>query len=560
MITNITFNKTGNFWIDNGIIGLYKVLQKLQEKVIFDSEGSQVLFDAILKPSFLEVSVEQNLNTDTEECHPDLILILNQARERLTQEYTSVSDKKYRWYFDEKREAFHLFQKTSYKNHLRGTFFNAKPEYEGTLHLPGTLEKEVIDKSPKKKNMDEAIFSKFEAFQRENNDIFQKNIDAKERNEGFLNEPTKYTFGDIFEYSFLEKGKNTCAFSGIKCKEIIDVNGMYSPVMTGSAGEMNFASFLGKKPQLSKLYAFVSLFSPIVLQYYLNDDNKNYFIFYDNNLKELNSFYDTITPDFSVLKNPAYQNFETHLIGTEYENETMFSFLVSVYKQAKQKLGKDKRKEIYTKSVFTFSNDGNIFRDVKQYTSLAQLFELFDAFDNVEDEKFSFDTFLNMFRFFTKTYQSGGKTKYDTTWRNRLCSDILSFRSIAKTTEWFIGEVRLKEETPQPIPYLDKIFQVYNVQTQFNMKPEMVEMCKSIGNRIGRYCREKDDKGILFSLRNAKNRSEFLNVLAESQFRTEVSYGEDFFKALPDSPQWEEYKALVSIFAMNSFLYRPESK
>jgi len=35
--------------------------------------------------------------------------------------------------------------------------------------------------------------------------------------------------------------------------------------------------------------------------------------------------------------------------------------------------------------------------------------------------------------------------------------------------------------------------------------------------------------------------------LAETQFRTGVSYSETFFKDLPDNSQWEEYKALVSI-------------
>jgi hypothetical protein len=36
-----------------------------------------------------------------------------------------------------------------------------------------------------------------------------------------------------------------------------------------------------------------------------------------------------------------------------------------------------------------------------------------------------------------------------------------------------------------------------------------------------------------------------------------VSFGEEFFKELPDNSHWEEYKSLVSIFAMNSFLFNP---
>jgi len=184
---------------------------------------------------------------------------------------------------------------------------------------------------------------------------------------------------------------------------------------------------------------------------------------------------------------------------------------------------------------------------------LNALFELLDCFENYKDDERSYrEPFLNFIRYFTQRLDSG---KYNTTWRNRLCSDILSFRSVLKTVEWFLGEVKLKEDKGN-ILFLDKIIEIYNSKTQKNMKAEMVDICKAVGNRIGAYCRENDDKGILFSIRNAKSRTEFLNVLAETQFRTGVSYSETFFKDLPDNSQWEEYKALVSIFAMNSFLYK----
>jgi len=286
----------------------------------------------------------------------------------------------------------------------------------------------------------------------------------------------------------------------------------------------------------------------------MQDDLKHYFILYDDNLKELESFYDIIQANINNLTKPDFCSFETQIIGTQYESESLFNFLLSVYAQVNQRINRDKRRGILlSKSVFTLSNDGNIFRDVKEYTSLNALFELLDCFENYKDDERSYrEPFLNFIRYFTQRLDSG---KYNTTWRNRLCSDILSFRSILKTVEWFLGEVKLKEDKGN-ILFLDKIIEIYNFKTQKNMKAEMVDICKAVGNRIGAYCRENDDKGILFSIRNAKSRTEFLNVLAETQFRTGVSYSETFFKDLPDNSQWEEYKALVSIFAMNSFLYK----
>lgn len=540
-MNSIELKKTGNFWVDNGIVGLFKIIKdRVCKNINCDGFEIKLLPERLLIASTNEASLSDLLET---------------AQNELSKAYVSTSEKNYRWYYNEVEDKFCLFQKKSYRPHLRGTFFNAKPEYEGTIYLPEVLKEEVVNKTPKKKNMTAKQYEAFLLFKEANKEIFNKNITAKEREEGFLNTPSKYVFGDKFNASFLEKGKKFCGFSDGLYKEVIDINGMYSPFLTGTSGELNFASFLGKKQQISALYAFVALFAPYNLYFQLQNDLKNYFILYDSNLKELSNFYNTIQPDISQLKNADYCNFESYITGTQYEAESLFNFLISIYKQVQTKLDKDKRRELFSKSVFTLSNDGNIFRDVKEYTSLVKLFDLFDAFTNRKQANHLND-FLNLVRFFNKKIKAND---YDTTWRNRLCSDILSFRSIHKTVEWFMGEVKMKEESSN-VYQLDNILEIYNQKTQLNMKPEMVDLCKRIGNSIGRYCREKDDKGILFSIRNAKNRSEFLNVLAETQFRTEVPYSEDFFKELPDGREWEEYKSLVSIFAMNSFLYKKESK
>jgi hypothetical protein len=567
MIKDIVFSKVNNFWIDNGIVGLFKVLEHIKENVIITDDSENIIeYEITLSADNLKIELTSNLVEDVEsnEIDGNLIKILNEARNYLSDAYVSISTKKCRWFYKEKENEFVLFDKTSYKTHLRGTFFNAKPEYEGILYSPNTLKKEILDGNPKKLNMSNLVFEKFKEFKDSNKEIFEKKIDSKERNEGFLNKPSKYTFGRMFSNDFVAKGSKICAFSGSKVKNTIEVNGMYSPIMTSSAGEINFASFLQKKPQISLLNSFIAVFAPYNLYYSLKIEDKkeikNYFVLYDNNLKELSNFYNVIQMDLSTLRNQGYCNFTNLMYNLELEAETLFDFIISIYQQVKGKLSKDERKGIYGKSIFTFTNDGNIFRDVKEYTSLATMFDFFDAFNESQDETLKFEQFLNLVRFFTKKMKTSKGDQYDTTWRNRLCSDLLHFRSIAKTIEWYFGEVKIKDKEPSSIYNLDKIISIYNNKTQFNMKSEMVEMCKSIGNRIGRHCRESDNKGILFSIRNAKNRVEFLNVLAESQFRTEVSYGEDFFKSLPDTPQWEEYKALVSIFAMNSFLYKPDNK
>lgn len=531
MLQEITIEKTSNFWIDNGIVGLYKVLRLLPEAKDFDIRlESDKLEIKALDDSF------------------DVADFLNKAKDHVAQQYLKKTEN-YGWILKNDGE-FEVYRKTDFKMHLKPFFAGKTPNTEGAICTPDANEKENV----RRMNNDE--YSQFLSFQ----ENILSNISEKIKlgKKGFINSPPKYEIGSNFTEEFLKKGGKLCSFSGKQFKNANTITGMNYPFLTGNSGELNFDSALKVKPKISALYDFVSLFSFYNLNYLMQDDLKHYFILYDDNLKELESFYDIINANINNLTKPDFCSFETQIIGTQYESESLFNFLLSVYAQVNQRINRDKRRGILlSKSVFTLANDDNIFRDVKEYTSLNALFELLDCFENYKDDERSYrEPFLNFIRYFTQRLDSG---KYDTTWRNRLCSDILSFRSILKTVEWFLGEVKIKEDKGN-ILFLDKIIEIYNFKTQKNMKAEMVDICKAVGNRIGAYCREKDDKGILFSIRNAKSRTEFLNVLAETQFRTEVSYSETFFKELPDNSQWEEYKALVSIFAMNSFLFKEIEK
>jgi hypothetical protein len=611
MDTSITFKKTNSFWIDNGIVGLFKVLEQIKERDPILGTGENFIeYDLLLGKDDLKITLlnPSNLRDSEDELHPDLLTILNEAKVTVVNTYLTTT-KNAGWFFRD--NAFVVYRKNDFKMHLKSFFTGKTPKTEGGICVPfdkkevtrileshkipfnkskdGTIsltERYFKNYSGKKENdkkevvipnlkvtdvkasdrimSEEEFISFFNFIEHESLLTIEGAKPISLAGRGFHNTQPAHEIGNEFSSTFLEKGSKFCSFSGEKVKIADVVTGMDFPFMTGKSGELNFASNLEGKALISSKYAFIGLFSLSQLHFLNQDKTKNYFILYDNDLKELSNFYNIIQIDLSQLKNSNYCNFTTSMYNLEFESETLFNFALSIYKQVKGKLGKDKRNQLFSKSVFTFTNDGNIFRDVKQYSSLNSLFDLFEAFGESSDEKMNFEHFLNFIRFFIKKMKTSKGEKYDTTWRNRLCSDLLNFRSIAKTIEWYFGEVRLKEEKPSAIFYLDKIISIYNSKTQFNMKSEMVDLCKSIGNRIGRYCREANngsgDKGVLYSIRNSKNRIEFLKTLSESQFKTQVLIGEDFFKNLPDTPQWEEYKALVSIFAMNSFLYVPDKK
>lgn len=537
---NIRIEKTGNFWIDNGIVGLYKILSELEKEECYE-----------LTASGLEFSFEEER---------DLVDILNKARQEVVAHYLKKTGN-FGWIY--KNTAFDVYERTDFKMHLKPFFTGKTPKTEGALLVPDAKESELGGKGRRMTNSEYAGFQKF----RENNaGRIENNKKLKIENKGFINNPPAYEIGNDFSFEFFERGKNICSISGRKYKLTSVVTGMDYPFLTGKSGELNFSSFLKGKPQLSTLYSFVALFSFYNLNYLLQDDMKHYFVLYDGNLESLSEFLNTVIIKIEQLSKPDFCSFETEIIGTVYESEALFNFLLSTYNQLKLDFEEEKydERKLFTKSVFTLSNDGNIFREVKEYTSLTDLFNLFEAFAFDNKEQSYFNHFKNFVKHFTQRLDSG---KYDTIWRDRLCDEILNFKSIVGTLESYLGEVKIKEEKGS-IPYLDKILFIYNQKTNNKMNADLVKLCQNIGINIGIYAYAEKDRSCLYSLRNAKSRVEFLKALELIQFRIMESdkvadqyktknYLE-FFTNLPDGRDWEEIKSMVSIFSMNSYLHEKQ--
>lgn len=539
-MNDIKLNKTGNFWIDNGIVGLYKVISDIGKEDCCELSATGLEFSFEDEGVFVE--------------------ILNEARNKVVTHYLKKTGNS-GWIY--KDTAFEIYERTDFKMHLKPFFTGKTPKTEGALLVPDAKDSELGGKG---RRMTVSEYADFQRFKEVNAGRIENNKKLKIENKGFINSSPAYEIGSDFSLTFLEEGKKICSFSGKKYKLADVVSGMDYPFLTGKSGELNFSSFLEGKPQLSALYSFVALFSFYNLNYLLQDDMKHYFVLYDGNLESLSEFLNTVIIKIEQLSKPDFCSFETEIIGTVYESEALFNFLLSTYNQLKLDFEEEKYdgQKLFTKSVFTLSNDGNIFRDVREYTSLTDLFSLFEAFAFDDKDRSYFHHFKNFVKHFTQRLDSG---KYNTIWRDHLCNEILGFKSIVGTIESYLGEVKIKEEKGS-IPYLDKIFLIYNQKTNNKMNADLVKLCQNIGINIGIYSYAEKDRSCLYSLRNSKSRVEFLKALELIQFRIMESdkvadqyktknYLE-FFTNLPDGRDWEEMKSMVSIFSMNSYLFEKQ--
>jgi hypothetical protein len=538
----VTLKRTGNFWIDNGIIGLYLTLDKLNT----ETQRERLL----LQPFCFELSedgTEFKIKAANEE---ELVRLMNAARECAVENFVTESTKN-------KRNIVFNETTRTFSHPLKKNFLPAyKDFYAGKIPI-GTKAAGTEETNTKKGTM--AILTredlvKVEALRKEFPELkVEKNV--------WINEPPKYEVGSPFEISFLEKGEKLCAFSNESWRYTEDVKGYNFPFLTGSGGINFFSQFTGSF-EISCLHAFASIFSPLNVFYSLWSGSSCYFIPYDENLERLSIWSSSLRPIHGLGENKSC-NFKKPMITTKegkefglpttYLNESLLVFLYSMYHYAYREMKRDFRKEVMTKNIVSMISDGNIFREVRIFSKLEPLFELFETMFQYEhsEERNWTNAFVGMFNNFSNPQNR------DTPWKERLSKAILDFTSVCGIIEEFLGDVAMRNERTNF--FISHFVELYTKENQI-MNPTTISLCKSLGNNIGWKCRETKDKGILYSLRNAKNRTNFLKVLSDAQFRLEIGYSEQFFIDLPDSPEWEEMKSLVTIFAMNSFLYNPKSK
>ena len=99
-MNNITIEKTGNFWIDNGIDGLYKILRDADYNIDLDA-------------SMLTIFSENNNEKSVED-------ILNHAKKEVVKHYLTQTNGA-GWIYKEGR--FQVYRKTDFKMHLKPFFY-----------------------------------------------------------------------------------------------------------------------------------------------------------------------------------------------------------------------------------------------------------------------------------------------------------------------------------------------------------------------------------------------------------------------------------------------------
>lgn len=197
-------------------------------------------------------------------------------------------------------------------------------------------------------------------------------------------------------------------------------------------------------------------------------------------------------------------------------------------------------------SMFEFSEFNTIY---KLYTKWI------NKFSNIEGNPHHIVT--QIFRQFQRIENN----KIETIWRDKISWAILELRDPTSFIEDFLFEVKYKEQVPLAFGTIE-VFELY-LKEVTKMDEKLMSVLRGFGHSFGSVAQKEKEMGLLYALRNSKNPEDFFKTLNDIQFRLGLTVPEDLLliekgEKIKGSP-WLRVKTLLSIYAMNSYLYSTKS-
>lgn len=361
-----------------------------------------------------------------------------------------------------------------------------------------------------------------------------------------------------------KRKRGRCDFCGTSHLPIKPITGLNHPLMVTTPKYQNFSSNLKKSPKICPYCAISSHFTSAFVPYLLSGNNIFFYAIPQlTGLKEGIEFWNALTINVSGESFGDWSNFEKE----PWRYNTAFSAFLALLTYVEKKLQKirkeaqediEKKKEfpdffiemtneqlwkLKCKSWTVVYGDSLVPKVVTHYHSTPRLYKLMrDLRDNGLELKFFVSSF---------SYRPQGSKDYITRYRDEIAKKVLNFQSVNQTIESFLNEVA-SSGSDKTIWGLHHFLKIYNKEVM-KMNEKDVNRAIYIGGKIGEYCRENRDMGLLYELRSCTNRTQFLEFLDRATFLVpDLSVGKKFILKLTDE-EWEDHKSLVGIYAHQSY-------
>jgi hypothetical protein len=195
---------------------------------------------------------------------------------------------------------------------------------------------------------------------------------------------------------------------------------------------------------------------------------------------------------------------------------------------------------------------------LREFSKLQRLFRLYECWIDLL-VKLGVDNPSHQIGVVFSQFMARQGQRTESIWRDRIAAAILDFGDPTPFVEQFLFDVHAR-------PLYRGTIEVLNayIQEVFNMDDKFQSALAGFGHSLGREAHKQSEMGLLYALRNAKNPEAFYRVLNDAQFRLQVSIPEAVLRIekgerIAGVP-WGRVKTLLSIYAMNAYLWKGDTK
>ena len=543
-IVEIQFPKLNHFWMDAGLLGLYRIAQKEQSK----ESGVEITFDdtgVSFKGS------EKNIQS-----------FLQKTYDRLLKDYYNTSsqtqiEKKEGFYYDTKKDQFVRFPKVKSMG-IAGLIFNKAPRPTN-----GEIK---YDKSQTKKG----ILPPDHQHLQERLELFLSENKIKVGSSSLLVDGPNAIQPKVDIRIKTGKPKGNCFVCGEPSSSLSEIGGTVFPMITGSAGVLSFNTQGGSPEKVCWKCDFIGKFVPVTGFYSMNKDTYHIYFPYSASLEKMNDVFRSL--ETSKIDDPTFlRNFENRLGGYfQKPYEQFFTFLYSLYrvvmtKRVTSTKDTDEEYELDYEKLFEVNLNRTPLDFVVMYTeslgdaqmgkmiwSFQESVYIFRLLDYLERNKLDLKKVMTLLVDFDQP-----KTESKTILRNRVCENILKKKSVVDQIEQHVFRIN-KSKTQNIRPLYDFVILYEKIIREGGntMDQETIDIAVSVGKTVGMSIAPsgKKGKGDLFRLRKTRKPEDFLNEINRIQMKYGTKVSADLYnKGQKMEENFNEFKQFCMIAALNTF-------
>lgn len=195
---------------------------------------------------------------------------------------------------------------------------------------------------------------------------------------------------------------------------------------------------------------------------------------------------------------------------------------------------------------------------LREFSNLHALYRLYEGW--METLRPQFMNPHNQLVRILEQFRSQQGKNVETIWRDRIARAILEFGDPFPHIEAFLFEVRVRANERERRPLVGGSLDVLNnyLKEVLGMEEKFQRVLAGFGHGLGEAAHGKNEMGLLYALRNARNPEDFFRVLNDAQFRLKIIVPEQLLQIEKgeriQGVPWLRVKTLLSIYAMNAFL------